>query len=172
MKKELRRELLFLRDNLEDRYNKSLIIKDKLLSLDIIKNSHNIGLYYSMKSEVNTKELINELRNINKNIYLPKVINKKKMVFLEINDNTEYLRNNYGVLEPIYGNISNDLDVIIIPGLGFDKDNNRIGYGMGYYDNYLKNKNIYKIGICFKEQIVDSIPIDNNDVKMDIIISD
>ena len=82
MKKELRRELTFLRDNLEDRYSKSLIIKDKLLDLDIIKNSHNIAIYSSMKSEVDTKELINELRNRNINIYLPKVINKKKMVFI------------------------------------------------------------------------------------------
>ena len=61
---------------------------------------------------------------------------------------------------------------MIIPGLAFDKDNNRLGYGMGYYDNYLKDKNVYKIGICYKEQIIDSIPVDNNDVKMDLVISD
>ena len=60
MKKEIRKEILFLRDNLEDRYNKSVIIKNKIMNLDVYKNSKVIALYFSMKSEVDTKELIKE----------------------------------------------------------------------------------------------------------------
>ena len=172
MKKELRRELTFLRDNLEERYSKSLIIKDKIMNLDIYKNSHNIAIYSSMRSEVDTKELIKESLERGMSVYLPKVINKKKMIFMLINHDTEYERNSYGVLEPIDGVIGNSFDLMIIPGLAFDKDNNRLGYGMGYYDNYLNNNNTYKIGICYKEQIIDNIPVESNDIKMDLIISD
>ena len=172
MKKELRKELTFLRDNLEERYSKSLIIKDKIMNLDIYKNSHNIAIYSSMRSEVDTKELIKESLERGMNVYLPKVINKKKMIFMLINKDTIYERNSYGVLEPVDGNISDNFDLIIIPGLAFDKDNNRLGYGMGYYDNYLKNNDTYKIGICYKEQIIDTIPVESNDIKMDLIISD
>ena len=64
------------------------------------------------------------------------------------------------------------IDLIIVPGICFDKANNRLGFGKGYYDKYLANKNIKKFGICFKEQLLDDIPTDNNDIKMDLIITD
>lgn len=171
MKKELRKEILYLRDNLEDRYNKSVIIKNKILSLDIYKNSNVIALYSSMKSEVDTKELISESLELGKKVLLPRIINKNKMIFIEINKDTNYEKNNFGMLEPI-GIEEKNIDLMIIPGVAFDKDNNRLGYGRGYYDKYLKDKNIYKIGICFKEQIVDNIDIEEHDIKMNLIITD
>ena len=76
MKKEIRKEILYLRDNLEERYSKSMIIKDKIMNLDIYKNSNCIALYYSMKSEVDTKELIKESLELGKKVLLPRIINK------------------------------------------------------------------------------------------------
>ena len=61
---------------------------------------------------------------------------------------------------------------IIVPGLLFDKNNNRLGYGGGYYDRFLANNNIYKIGICFSNFLVDKIIIDKNDIKMDEVITE
>ena len=171
MKKEIRKELLYLRDNLEDRYNKSMIIKDKLLNLDIYKKSKVIGLYFSMKSEVDTKELIKESLLLGKKILLPRIINKNKMIFIEINDDTKYEKNSFGVMEPI-GEEENNIDLIICPGVAFDKDNNRLGYGRGYYDKYLLKHNIYKIGICYHEQLIDKIDIEEHDIKMDLVITD
>jgi 5-formyltetrahydrofolate cyclo-ligase len=63
-------------------------------------------------------------------------------------------------------------DIVIVPGLGFSKDGSRIGKGKGYYDRYLEKRDIIKIGICFHEQLVDEIPTDENDQKMDFIITD
>ena len=54
----------------------------------------------------------------------------------------------------------------------FDKNKNRLGFGKGYYDKYLENTKIKRIGICFTEQLVDEIPITENDIKMDLIITD
>ena len=171
MKKELRKEIIYLRDNLEDRYNKSMIIKNKIMNLDIYKNSKVIALYSSMKSEVDTKELIKESLELGKRVLLPRILNKNKMIFIEINNDTNYERSTFGVLEPI-GIEEKNIDLMIIPGVAFDKDNNRLGYGRGYYDKYLKDKNIYKIGICFHEQLVDNIEVDEHDIKMDLIITD
>lgn len=171
MKKEIRKEILYLRDNLEERYSKSMIIKDKIMNLDIYKNSNCIALYHSMKSEVDTKELIKESLELGKKVVLPRIINKNKMIFIIVNSDTNYEKNSYGVLEPI-GEEERDIDLIICPGVAFDKDNNRLGYGRGYYDKYLKDKDIYKIGICYKEQVVDKIDIDDFDIKMDMIVTD
>lgn len=171
MKKELRKEILYLRDNLEDRYNKSISIKNKIMDLDVYKNSKVIALYSSMKSEVDTKDLIKESLSLGKSVLLPRIINKNKMIFIEINNDTEYERNSFGVLEPIGKEVS-DIDLMIIPGVAFDKFNNRLGYGRGYYDKYLKDKDIYKIGICFIEQMVDNIDVEDHDIKMNLIITD
>ena len=171
MKKEIRKELLYLRDNLEDRYNKSMIIKNKILDLDIYKNSKVVAIYYSMKSEVDTKELIEESLSLGKKVLLPRIINKNKMIFIAINKETNYERNSFGVMEPI-GEEYSDIDLIICPGVAFDKDNNRLGYGRGYYDKYLAKHNIYKIGICYKEQLIDKIDTDEYDIKMDMIVTD
>ena len=171
MKKEIRKEILFLRDNLEDRYNKSVIIKDKIMNLDVYKNSKVIALYYSMKSEVDTKELIKESLSLGKKVVLPRIINKNKMIFIEINDDTEYSKSPFGVMEPV-GKEIDDIDLIICPGVAFDKSNNRLGYGRGYYDKYLSKHNIYKIGICYHEQLIDKIEVEEHDIKMDLVITD
>ena len=171
MKKELRKEILYLRDNLEDRYNKSMIIKNKIMDLDIYKKSKVIAIYSSMKSEVDTKELIKDSLLIGKKVVLPKIVSKNKMIFILINENTIYEKNSFGVLEPV-GEEYQDIDLMILPGVAFDKNNNRLGYGRGYYDKYLKDKDIYKIGICYKEQIVKELPIEDFDIKMDLVITD
>ena len=171
MKKEIRKELLYLRDNLEDRYNKSMIIKNKILDLDIYKKSKVIAIYYSMKSEVDTKVLIKESLSLGKKIVLPRIINKNKMIFIEINSDTEYEKNPFGVMEPI-GEEYTDIDLIICPGVAFDKSNNRLGYGRGYYDKYLAKHDIYKIGICYHEQLIDKIEVEEHDINMDLVITD
>lgn len=63
-------------------------------------------------------------------------------------------------------------EVVLVPGLGFDQLGQRLGRGKGYYDRYLADKNVIKIGLCFQEQLVDKIPTDSFDVKMDFIITD
>ena len=171
MKKEIRKELLYLRDNLEDRYNKSMIIKNKILDLDIYKKSNVVALYYSMKSEVDTKELIKESLVLGKKVLLPRIINKNKMIFIEVNENTKYEKNTFGVMEPI-GVENNNIDLMICPGVAFDNSNNRLGYGRGYYDKYLSKHDIFKVGICYKEQLVEKLDVEEHDIKMDFVITD
>jgi 5-formyltetrahydrofolate cyclo-ligase len=168
-KEELRKLIKDKRKNILNKKELSTIIVNKLMSLDIYKEARVIALYNSLDSEVDTSYLINESMN-NKLVLLPKIINNK-MLFIVINKDTLYEKSNIGVMEPI-GDIYNGIiDLIIVPGLSFDSNLNRLGFGMGYYDKYLSNNNIYKIGLCFDEQIIDLVPTNDLDIKMDMVIT-
>lgn len=168
-KEQLRKIMIKKRKTIINKKELSTIIVNKLLSLDIYKKSRVVAIYNSMKDEVDTSYLIKEAIK-EKIILLPKVTGNK-IVFIKINKWTKYLKSDFGVLEPI-GDIYNDIiDLIIVPGLGFDNKLNRLGFGMGYYDKFLSQEDIYKIGLCFDEQIVDSIPTESHDIKMDMIIT-
>ena len=79
----------------------------------------------------------------------------------------------FGILEPTTQEKVNNYEntTCIVPGICFDKNNYRIGYGKGFYDKFLSNKNIYTIGICYKETLINKIPIDKYDISLNEIIS-
>ena len=173
-KRILRKSLIDIRKNILDKDLKSTIIVHKIINMEVYTRSKIIALYKSLKDEVNLEYLINYSLNSGKIVLLPRVM-KNNLIFIKIDFNTEYDKSNFGVVEPCYdiNNVYNgDIDLIIVPGVGFDKDNNRIGYGKGYYDRFLLDKDIYKIGVCFKDQLMDHIPSDINDVKMNNVITD
>ena len=171
MKKDIiRKEMINKRKNILNKKKISTIIVDKIINLDIYKKSQVIALYNSMPSEVDTKELIKVSLN-NKKVLLPKIVNNK-MIFIEVSESTRYKKSRIGVLEPDGIESKEKPDLIIVPGVSFDKKCHRLGFGMGYYDKYLENNDIYKIGICFSEQIVDSLPISELDVPMNLVIKE
>lgn len=160
------------RKQIKNKELKENTITNKLLNHKRIINSNNILIYVSMKYEVSTFNLIKELLILNKNIFVPKVIDSI-IKFYKINSIDELKLSNLNILEPIT-NIEykyNNDTVCIIPGLMFDKFNNRLGYGGGYYDRFLSENNVYKIGICFNELLVEKINVDSYDVKMDEVIT-
>ena len=152
---------------------KEKVITEKVLNNVKVKNSKNILIYVSMKYEVSTINLIKELFNLNKNIYVPKVIDNY-LKFYQINSLEELEISKYGILEPTSNREFkyNKDSICIVPGLMFDKNNNRLGYGGGYYDRFLNKYDIYKIGICFKEFLIDKLEIEEHDIKMDLVIID
>ena len=171
MKSILRKKYIHIRKNISNKLDKSLIIKDKVLSL--LDKYQVIGVYASMDDEVSTDELIIELLNQSKIVVLPK-IEGDVINFYQISSLDELKANGrYNIREPIGHNKPiNALQAIIVPGICFDMNGYRLGFGRAYYDKYLKDKDIFKIGICFKELLVDSLPIDEWDVKMDVVVTD
>jgi len=82
------------------------------------------------------------------------------------------IANKYGIIEPV-GDPWQDydkIDLVLVPALAYDHNGHRLGRGKGYYDRFLKKLNAYTIGIAFEEQILDYIPYDDNDVKIDEVI--
>ena len=144
-------------------------IKSKLKILSI-------ALYYPIKSEISPLKIIKICQNLSIEICLP-VINKNtnELIFSKFEDKKCLTKNKYGIIEP--SKIKQIIpDIIFVPMVGFDKNLNRLGYGKGYYDRVIsklrKIKNIFVIGLAYDNQLVRSIPIENHDEKMDIILTD
>ena len=115
--------------------------------------------------------------------FLQKWIAKKRIVLPVINGDTLDLREyfpggrfeksgSFGILEPHQGPLVSidEIGFAIIPGLAFDHENNRLGRGKAFYDKLLRTSSVFKVGVCFLEQLVDNVPVDEFDVKMNRVI--
>lgn len=140
---------------------------------EVFYEAKKVFIYYAMSGEVSTIEFINKWKN-EKEFYLP-VVKGDDLSFRKYSSDADLVKSAFGVLEP-KGDDFNDfrkVDLIIIPGVAFDRNKNRIGYGKGYYDRFLSKVNsIPKMGICFDFQLLDSIPHESNDIVMDYVISE
>ncbi|MFA5332329.1 MAG: 5-formyltetrahydrofolate cyclo-ligase [Methanoregula sp.] len=159
----------------EDRLNKSLAITRHLTAN--ILDGETVMVFTSKEKEVNTKPLILALFARGIPVVVP--IIQKEDVSLRlsyIRDFSALVPSTFGVPEPIGSEIPadpKDVDTIILPMLGFDRNGNRIGYGAGYYDRFLaKNPGIKKIAIAFACQEIENIPTEENDIRMDMIITE
>ncbi len=182
-KKEFRKKVKIIRDSIsaKDRNDKSLLACENLFKISALNkdfNSKNIMVFLNFETEISTGNIINEFRNRDCRIFVPKIssLENRTMEVIEYKESDILEKNNYGIREPI-SNISinpQELDVIILPGLAFDKSLNRLGYGGGFYDKILEKVcgNCIKVGLCFEEQIFDEIPFEEHDKRMDFVVSD
>ncbi len=148
----------------------SFCIQEKLWP--ILKAVHCVGIYMSMKGEVQTLDLISRLLQEHKIVCVPKIIHGK-MIFIRIRDFNECELSTYGILEPVSNEpYSGRIDIQIIPMLAFNERNYRLGYGKGYYDTYLRNYTGLKLGICFLSDYEPELKETQFDVKCDEILTD
>lgn len=178
MKKEdIRKEIQLKLQNLQHREEKNNLIFKELISNRDIEKAENIMCFVSFRNEVDTHKFIKYMLKNNKNIYIPIIDSKNKIMNIsKLKSFDELEKGFYGILEPKKEFIRitdlEVLDIVITPGVVFSKNNYRIGYGGGYYDKFFANKKLKakKIGLCFSEQIIESIPIDKYDIPVDYII--
>jgi len=172
-KQILRNKYKQIRKNIKDKEKLDNIIFNKIVSLKEYKKSNLILTYVSLKEEVDTIELIKHSLNRGKQVAVPKC-EGNDIVFYYINNLYDLEEGKFGILEPKTNEVVNKFDnsICIIPGIVFDKENNRIGYGKGFYDRFLENYNGIKIGLTYTECMCDKIDEDKNDIKMDITIKD
>ena len=124
----------------------------------------------SFNNEVDTLNIIKYFLK-KKKIAVPK-INSDEMDFYYIESLKDLSQGSFNILEPTTNNKVTNFNnsICIVPGLCFDKENYRLGYAKGYYDKFLSNKNIYTIGLSYKETIIKKLPIDKYDIKLDKVI--
>ncbi|NLN42488.1 MAG: 5-formyltetrahydrofolate cyclo-ligase [Clostridiales bacterium] len=180
-KNQLRTEMQELRNRLtkEEILDRSSKIKSQLFSL-LNKNSYkNYMSYVSVRSEVRTIEIIKELLRDEKKVSVPVcVIETTKLIASQILHMNELVPSHFGLLEPKNDLIrpikAETLEVVLVPGLAFDRKGNRLGYGKGYYDGFLKrvSPNTLKIGLAYSFQVIKEVPVDFMDVPLDIIITE
>ena len=170
-KQILRNKYKEIRKNIDDKEEQANIIFNKVINLEEYKQNDLVLTYVSLKDEVDTIELIKYSLKIGKKVAVPKC-EGYDIVFYYINSLEDLEERSFGILEPKTNEIVNDFanSICIIPGVVFDKQNNRIGYGRGFYDRFLEKYKGVKIGLTYKECICDKIDADENDVKMDKVI--
>lgn len=159
----------------EDRNRKSKLIGDKLLRNKVFKKAKIVMFYIAFGGEVNTEEMIREAIKLGKLICVP-IFRKDKEIMQPaiFEDHAKLKKGPYGVLEPVTETLIEppDLDLIVVPGLAFDKGGNRLGRGKGCYDRFLStlSDDTPSIGLAFDFQILPLIPTTSNDVSVKKII--
>ncbi|MDD4201856.1 MAG: 5-formyltetrahydrofolate cyclo-ligase [Candidatus Omnitrophica bacterium] len=180
-KQELRKEILDrLKKQPEDsKITKENAIRDKFLSSEEFLNNRVIMFYVSMAEEVDTWTMIKEAIDAGKTVAVPYNLKETNdMVPVKIRDLKKDLeKGSYGIYQPKNKDDNKvplkDIELVIVPGVAFDTNKNRLGRGKGYYDKFLKKlpKKTVTIGLCFDFQIVKNLPVDHFDLPVDKIIT-
>lgn len=173
-KKTLRNNLAAARSNINETVRREapgqcLVHLSKLREF---QESEWVYLYLSYRTELDTISMLSPLWKQGKRIAVPRVYGKD-MKFHEITGLHQCEIGNFQIKEPLKScPVVKEKGIILLPGLGFDKQGNRMGYGGGFYDRYLcSHPDMIKIGLAFEEQIVDHIPTQEHDIIMDYILT-
>lgn len=151
---------------------KSLKIQRKIIKSPEFKKATTVALYFPLKTEVSTKHVIKSALRKGKTVALPTIADQKMhMVKITSLANMEFKKH---FLQPKLGTEirKDEIDLIIVPMVSFDKQKNRIGFGKGHYDKFLNGYNGKKIGIAFSCQEYTHIEAESFDIKMDRIITE
>lgn len=183
-KKELRNEILKRRDALtkEEHREKSDIISKAVVEHSVFEEANRILLFASFRNEVDTAQIFRAAIASEKVVYYPKVLGKE-MEFYRVETELDLEEGRWGIWEPKvqeerrFVPKQEEQICVILPGAVFDKMGNRIGYGGGYYDKFLKGLECYhvsKVGIGFACQVVDvaDFPREEHDVMLDMLITE
>lgn len=195
MKQTLKIDIFNKRESLSKKeiLEKSEKIIENLSNLKEFKNAKNILFYVSFKKEVETQNLIKKLLKnkdarkskifgtnyVGKTILVPYIIKDDLRLHVsELKNFNELIPKTFGILEPkdLYKREFNPdkIDIVLVPGIAFDKNGHRIGYGYGFYDRFLKTikSRTLKIGLGFDIQLIEKIPEEKHDVPLDCVITD
>ncbi len=174
-KSEIRKMILAKRDGLpkEQRTMASMVLTDRILGHQWFYRAKKVLCFVNYGSEISTEELITEALRMGKQIYVPKV-EGENMVFYRIASLEELAVGYKGIREPKgdtecyeYQEEAEDT-LLIMPGVAFDRYRNRIGYGKGFYDRFLADKEalqIHSIGVGFQCQMVEELPAEETDIR-------
>ena len=170
-KSEIRNKIYRIR-KLYNAKNLEINFKDILKILKKNKNINKIiGGYYPYNYEVDAVKILEKLEKLDYKITLPKIRKRSQMDFFSWSTKDPLSINKYGIPEPTSEKIMNP-NILLVPLLAFDKNNNRIGYGGGFYDRYIKrNKKIITIGLAYSVQKVNKIITNEHDMKLNFVVT-
>lgn len=175
-KKQIRKEVLALRDSLggEERKRGKILVTERVLGHQLFYSAEKVLAFAGRGSEIDTSEMIREALRLGKKVYLPRV-QGAEMDFYRIFSLEELSAGYKGIPEPsgdtekyVYTEETAGRTLMIMPGVAFDAGRNRIGYGKGFYDKYLQDKEALQlktIAVGFRCQMTDTIPAEENDIR-------
>jgi len=176
LRRQLRNRLLGMSP--EQRNDKSRKACRNLVSTEPFQNASIIMVYLSLPHEVDTAEAILHAWQLGKTIAVPKISwQQRHMIPVQITSletgfstGTGGLKNPLGGVPIPFGQI----DLVVAPALGFDREGNRLGRGGSFYDRFFANTDVtaYRCGLAFAEQVVDSVPTTDSDEPVNFLVTD
>ena len=176
-KNKLRRGLLKKRKDLPPSVSqeKSSLILKVLLSEKAFIDASSVALYFSVNGEVDTREIFKKCIDLEKKVFFPKT-RGSDLAFLRTRNVEELTPGAFAIPEPpadAESARSDELDLVLVPGVAFDLSGNRIGYGKGFYDRFLKDiPRRARFGLAYRFQVLKSVPSNETDVKAGCIITE
>ena len=157
-----------------EKSRKSAIIMDRLFNEEEFKKAKLVMFYVSLKDEVNTLTMIDEAVKMGKRVCVPVILREeKRLIAGEIKDREKDLeRQHFGIYQPIAGKVKEipleNIGLVVVPGIAFDRNNVRLGRGHGYYDRFLCGlpKKTKTIGLAFDFQVLEYLPKDSHDIPV------
>ena len=164
----------------ESRFASTRSIQKRLTAESLLIPSQLVHSYVNIGSEVGTEELIRSMLRDGQRVACPRVVGKTKLEHIVIQDIDSLISSTLGLREPDLLNTHHadlaEVDVMLVPGLAFDRNGARLGYGRGYYDLALKKLREHRraivIGLAFDNQLVDKLPQDKHDQLVDLIVTE
>ena len=180
-KQQIRQRILSYRNEMtkEDVEKKSALIAGNVMKTPEYGEADNILLYADYRHEVMTREIFKDAFQKKKRVFFPKSLDNGTMEFYQV-VSVKQLESGYkGIREPLssctvkYEFRREEDTLVIVPGVAFDTKGYRVGYGKGFYDRYLQDKRqITLMGLAYALQMVDEIPHDTYDIKMDKVVTE
>ncbi|KAM5291889.1 5-formyltetrahydrofolate cyclo-ligase-like [Ctenodactylus gundi] len=183
LRAELKERLRAL--SLEERQRQSRLLAQKVIAHSQYQNSQRISIFLSMQDEIDTEEIIKDIFQQGKACFIPRYQlqgSRMDMVRLMSTDEiASFPKTSWNISQPAEDDVREDalstggLDLIFMPGLGFDSHGHRLGRGGGYYDAYLRrceqqHARPYTIALAFREQLCAQVPVGELDVPVDEVL--
>lgn len=168
-KGSVRKAALQRREQISDKLAKSQVIQNRVW--DMVKDDRCIGIYMAMADEVQTSTLLARCWAHGIQTAIPKVEDGVIRFYL-ITSMEDVQEGHFHVMEPVTGKVAEAIASLVIPMVAFDEQGNRLGYGKGYYDRYLKQFGGKRIGVAFAEQKAASLPTEVHDEIIDLIVTE
>lgn len=159
----------------DDAALRSISILNKLFETEQYKQAECVYCYIDFRNEVKTMPLVRKALKDGKRVAAPRISDDDVMEFYYIHGHDELEEGSFGIMEPSMSceQASETDALMIMPGMAFDKENHRIGFGGGYYDRYLERENThFKIALAYQFQIFEQVPYEPHDICPDMVISD
>lgn len=149
-------------------------IRARLQVLAPLQQAAAVFVYISVGPEVATRELIDDLQGAGKNVLVPALAGRERMLAVAFPGWAALREGSLGIPSPVDGvDFSGEVDVALVPGLGFSPAGQRLGHGRGYYDRWLAgHPATLRIALAFEHQLLADIPVEPHDVAMDMLVTE
>lgn len=171
-KSELRKEIKTVKSLLsaEEKRHCAAVVKAEIENSREFAGAKKVLLYHSLPDELSTVEMLSQWHT-EKEVFLPTVEGDELILCRYTPERMK--AGAFGIMEACGESVRPDeIDLIIVPGTAFDTDRNRLGRGKGFYDRLLADTGAYKIGVAYDMQVVDAVPCEPHDIKLDRIITE